>query len=210
MRKKKITKSLTAMIALLMLAGACIGTSLAFLLDTSDDVQNTFEPAKVTTAVKETINGSTKSDVAIRNTGNTDAYIRAAVLVTWQKVDENGNVLVYGEKPTADDYSITWNVDTADDENDDSKPWIKGADGFYYHKSAVAPNGTTDTLIASCTENANKVPNGYRLCVEIIGSGIQAKGVTDDGKAVVVEEWGVTLSNGTSGNITAGPVVSNQ
>ncbi len=197
MKKKKITKSMTAMLLLFVIAGACIGTSLAFITDKADVVQNTMIPGEVTTAVKETFDGITKSDVQIKNTGNTDAYIRAAVVVTWQKVDSEGNVFVYGEKPKETDYILTM---------PDESNWILGSDGFYYHKAPVksedqyAENCYTSVLIEKCELKSGVTPPAdYKLCVEIIASGIQAKGFADNGEAVVVKEWGVTLDS--DGNI---------
>ena len=204
MKKKKITKSMTAMLLLFVIAGACIGTSLAVITDKADVVQNTMIPGEVTTAVKETFNGTTKNNVQIKNTGNTDAYIRAAVFVTWQKV-EGDKVLVYGEAPKAGDYTIDWNVDTIESKEDNENPWLEGSDGFYYHKAPVAPcmctgdkheGCMTGVLIKTCTFDSKPegIPSDYNLCVEIIASGIQAKGFADDGDTpVVVKEWGVTL-----------------
>ena len=221
MKKKNITKSMALLLLTILVAGACIGTTLAYITDGTEAVTNTMTPGTVTTAVKETFDGTTKSNVQIQNTGNTDAYIRAAVIVTWQKVEADGTVLVYGEKPVeGTHYTIDLNVG----EEDEAKGWIKGSDGFYYHKEVVGykeGENLTDALINSCTTKKatadgeteakdvrpENLPADYKLCVEIIGSGIQAKGVADNGKAVVVEEWGVTLSDGTSGNITAVPAV---
>ncbi len=198
MKKKKITRSMTAMLLLFVIAGACIGTSLAFITDKAEDVTNTMIPGRVTTQVvekfEEVDEEYVKSKVQIKNTGNTEAYIRAAVVVTWQKIDEDGNILIYGEAPKANDYTIS--LETG--END---AWIEGADGFYYHKTPVKsveqdPNAcTTGILIESCTlsEDAD-VPEDYNLCVEIIASGIQAKGEVD-GKAVVEKEWFNSVNN---------------
>ncbi len=204
MKKKNITKSMALLLLTILVAGACIGTTLAYITDGTEAVTNTMTPGTVTTAVKETFDGTTKSNVQIQNTGNTDAYIRAAVIVTWQKAvtDETTgktSYLVYGEAPKSTDYTITWwNDEAAGELKNDS--WIKGSDGFYYHKASVAPGATTDTLIAKCELNDNVTPpTDYKLCVEIIGSGIQAKG-TDGTTPVVVKEWltnaGLALSGG--------------
>lgn len=148
---------------LVILALACGGT-VAYLTD-SDRVANEFSPGELTTTVVEKLEGSTKKDVQIQNTGKVDAWIRAEVAITWQ--DEAGNV--YGVAPAAGDYTIELNVA---DEPAASK-WVKGNDGFYYWTSPVAPTGLTDMLITSCTYDKSKAPEGYSLTVEVIGSGVQ-------------------------------------
>lgn len=155
---------------LVVLALVCGGT-VAYLTD-SDRVANEFSPGELTTTVVENLEGSTKKDVQIQNTGKVDAWIRAEVAITWQ--DEAGNV--YGTAPVekntqnpSGDYEIIWSVA---DEPAASK-WVKGNDGFYYWTSPVAPTGLTDMLITSCTYDKTKAPEGYSLTVEVIGSGVQ-------------------------------------
>ncbi|MBE6037804.1 MAG: hypothetical protein E7218_01205 [Anaerofustis stercorihominis] len=192
MKKTKI-KAISLMICLLMVVGVVVGGTVAFLMDASDEVENTFTPSEVTTDVVEDTdsfeNEGIKKDVVIKNTGDTDAFIRAAIVVTWQ--DEQGNV--YGQKPVpGTDYEILLNVDTKDKEDDDNNSWILGNDGFYYHKEAVAGNNdATEVLINSCTSKNTEPDSNYKLCVEILGSGIQS--VPEE---VVENVWGVTVENG--------------
>ena len=62
------------------------------------------DSSKVACLVEETFKNNVKSNVQVKNTGDAAAYLRAAVLVTWQ--DASGNVL--GTAPVAgQDYSIT-------------------------------------------------------------------------------------------------------
>ena len=81
--------------ALLICLIVTVGGSLAYLVASSDKIVNTFAPSEITIEVTEDVSGDVKNDVKIANTGNTEAYIRAAVIVTWQ--DEAGNV--YGAAP---------------------------------------------------------------------------------------------------------------
>ena len=163
-------KSAALLVSLLLLLTVTVGGTIAFLMDSDGPLHNLFTPSKVTTSVDETISGKTKSNVSIKNTGDTDAWIRAAVVITWQ--DKDGNV--YGQAPVAgEDYTITYDLNNG---------WKKSNDGFYYWTSPVAAkNGQTGVLITSCTtENSITVGSGddavtYYLTVEIIGSGIQNK-----------------------------------
>lgn len=194
-KNRRWQKSKAMLVSLLLIIGVTISGTLAYIVADSGPVNNTFTPSEVTTKVVETLNGTTKEEVKIQNTGDTTAYIRAAVVITWQ--DEDGNVL--GEKPVAgEDYTIEY----ATTIEQGAARWIKGADGFYYWTSPVlsddedAFNCHTDVLINSCeAENIKVIVTGedtvtYHLAVEVIGSGIQSVPTT-----VVTEEWGSGVSS---------------
>lgn len=185
-----LLKSKALLASLLLVVGVTVGGTLAYIVAGSGPVENEFTPSKVTTAVFETIEGTTKTDVMIQNTGDTTAYIRAAVVITWQ--DEAGNIL--GEKPVeGQDYTITYSL---------SSGWEKSSDGFYYWTSPVksddedAQNCYTGVLISNCTAKTTKtIGNGadavtYYLAVEIIGSGIQSVPTS-----VVAEAWSSGVSS---------------
>ena len=104
MRLKSKTKLITLLVSLLMIGAATINSTVAFLFTQDGPVVNEFNPSQVRTQVTETISGNVKSDVKIANTGDTTAWIRAAVVVTWQ--DAAGNV--YGQMPTDEDYTIVF------------------------------------------------------------------------------------------------------
>lgn len=195
-RKSKKSILLVSLAAFLILM---IGGTLAYIFAQSDDVNNTFIPGEVTTTVDEEFDGKVKENVSIRNTGNVEAYIRAAVVVTWQ--DEKGNV--HSTVPVAGtDYNISYNLN-----NDNG--WVKSSDGFYYWTEPVKSedeaqdNCNTGILITSCAPIQDKAPEGYALSVEIIASGIQADGVVEiNGVEVpaVVNAWssGVSELDGTT------------
>lgn len=176
-RWKKSTLFIGALLTCMVVT---VGGTVAYLVADSDEVVNKFTPSEVTTEVTEDTTNDVKTDVQIKNTGDTDAYIRAAVVVTWQ--DEKGNV--YGQAPAENDYEISW-------KGIDNGSWRKGPDGFYYHLSPVAGGKNTNVLFTDCevSEDA-EVPIGYYLNVEILGSGIQSVPTS-----VVVDSW----SSGVSG-----------
>lgn len=169
--KKCIQKGLkkpSTLLALFLILSLVCGVTLAYLSVKTNDIKNTFTPSKITTQVEETFDGTTKSDVKIKNTGDTTAWIRAAVVITWQ--DKDGNV--YSQVPVEDtDYSISYDLKNG---------WAKGDDGFYYWTKpvkSVKENSTdcyTGVLISRCTANQT-APDGYTLHVEIVCSGIQYK-----------------------------------
>lgn len=189
-KKKSLfdSKKKTLLVALVLLLCAVVCGTIMFLIDASDDVENVFKPTQVTSSVTEDISGNTKKDVMIQNTGNIDAYIRAAIVVTWQ--DEDG--AIYPKKPVLGvDYYM---------ELDLTKGWKLSKDGFYYYDEAVAPNDMTEILIKECYPFNDRTPEGYSLDVEILGSAIQSvptnavtsswnSGVSsvDDDKLVIIQ-----------------------
>lgn len=170
-------KSLILLASLLLAVCLTVGGTLAFLVATDGPMPNTFTPSQVTTSVTEKTAGGVKSEVKIQNTGDTEAYIRAAIIVTWQ----NDKGEVYGKAPVAgSDYTVTWGSSKWDRET---------TDGFYYYADPVAAGASTEALIASIQPGAACPDSDYKLNVEIIGSGIQSKPTK-----VVVDNWGVTLA----------------
>lgn len=169
-------RSLVLVVSVLALVLAVAGGTLAWLTANSGPVTNTFTPAQVTCTVEETFDGTTKSDVKIKNTSNIDAYIRAYVVVTWK--DAQGNV--YGKPVKDTDYTIEYATGTG---------WDKGSDGYYYYTSPVAANDSlTGVLITKCEPVADKAPAGYDLSVEIIAEAIQSLPTT-----TVTSVWPVTV-----------------
>ena len=173
--KKKVSLLL---VSLVLIAAIAVGSTVAFIATSTEPITNIFNPASVTVDIDETFENGVKSNVKVANTGNTDAFIRAKIVVTWK--DENGNVSA--TRPVKDtDYTMTLN--TTD--------WFRGSDGFYYCRTSVAPDGgSTPVLIEKC-EKTGTPPDGYDLSVEIIASGIQS---TPD--SAVKEAWGMTVANG--------------
>lgn len=179
--RQKATMLLTSLVLLLTLL---IGGTVAFMIATDNSAKNVFMDSTVTCEVQETFSGDKKSDVTIKNTGDTAAYIRAAIVVTWK--DSDGNI--YAGKPVAGtDYEISLN--TSD--------WLLGSDGFYYCKSSVAPDASTAVLINSCLPVSDKTPEGYGLNVEILGSAIQSVPVS-----VVNEKWPAVHVDTSHGELT--------
>lgn len=179
-------KALFALVSVLVLVFAAVGVTVAYLQTQTEPLENQFTPAKVSCKVEETFEDNVKSNVTIQNTGDTDAFIRVAVVATWVQTDENSSVTsVYAQQPVAGtDYTLT----LADDVNE---KWLKDSNGFYYYKDAVQPNEVTAVLIEECKPIEGKAPAGYTLAVEIVASAIQASPET-----VAEEYWHISVENG--------------
>lgn len=182
-RRRRSHKPTLLMMALAIVLGAFVGTTVAYLFTNTDALTNTFNPAKVTVDVPEDFDKNVKDNVKVKNTGDIEAYVRVAVVVTWQ--DDKGNV--HPTAPvTGTDYTVTFPTNTG---------WVKHTDGFYYYTSAVASDKTTGILLTECKPVAGKAPEGYHLSVEILASAIQSEPAS-----AVVEAWGVDPTTLKGGN----------
>ena len=147
---KRINKKVILLaVSLVLILSAAIGGTVAYLIDQTGSITNTFTPANVTPRIDEKFpNQSVKNDVQITNSGDIPAYIRVKVVVTWKKGND-----VYGVAPArGTDY--TWTMP------ENSKWFLKG--GFYYYSEPVA----------------GRAPEGYSLSVDIHAQAIQAEPTT--------------------------------
>ena len=197
--KRYINKKSIIITSVVLLLWVVVGTTLAYVFTETEPVENTFTPSRVSCAVvengKEPVSGSlvnigtSKENVQIKNTGDTDAYIRVAVTVNWVNAD---GTRVWAQKPIQNtDYTITYNLS--------KDGWFYGGDGFYYFSKAVSPdspNNLTDILISNAALMSGvTAPVGtdntkYYLSIEIVASAIQSTPAS-----TVSNQWGVTVSD---------------
>ena len=166
-------KSLTALIALILIICLAVGGTVAFIVTQTQAVKNTFTPSDVTVDIQEEFNGSIKSSITVLNVDDADkedvpCYIRVKLVSNIQ--DNDGNVL--RAAPLGE---ISLNSD-----------WIDGGDGCYYYKNVVEVGQRTSNLLAdgaSITLTDGQV-------VEVLAEGIQAMP-----KQAVIDAWGQTIAN---------------
>ena len=167
--KRNARKSLSAMAALILIICLAVGGTVAFIVTQTQAVKNTFTPADVKVDIQEDFNGRVKKNVNVKNTGDTDAYIRVK-LVTYM-ADSEGN-------PIAENASIPSFVPGSD--------WSYcESDDTYYYGKPVAPNGKTSDLIGN---DGITLKEGQ--VVEVLAEGIQAMP-----KQAVIDAWGQTIAN---------------
>lgn len=188
-RKKAYSKKfLLTLMAALLVGTTAVGSSLAFLVDRTDQLTNTFTPSEVKGEIVETFDKEVKKDVKIKNTGDIPAYVRVTVVPNWvDGVNDERNVAAEVKES---DYAITW--------NDDASGWFKESDGFYYYSRPVLPGFSTDVLIKECKPLVSKTDaSGNQLHFElhVIASLIQA-----EPSEAVEKAWGVNVD--VNGNIT--------
>lgn len=173
--KKSIKKKrLILTLSIVLVLSLAVGGTLAYIAAKTDNVENQFERAYVTCQVNANDNGT----FDVTNTGNVDAYIRAAIVVNW--MDSSGNVR--GIAPASTDYKL--GVNHAD-------WWHDPKLGYYYYKYSVIPTGVTEDLVTSISVN-DTVPSDYELSVEVVAEAIQADGDTDNGAVPAYQDaWGI-------------------
>lgn len=171
----RVNKTFFTLLAIIMAIGAAVGTTVAFLVDQTDKVENTFEYAKVSCEVTEKfdVDKGTKSNVQIKNTGTTDAYIRATYVVNW--LDRDGKIVP--SVPDGYSYELT---------EDPDGNWTKASgDGYFYYLKPVAPETSTPGSLLTCTVTYPPNPE-YTLSVEILATAIQSSPAS-----AVRDAWGI-------------------
>lgn len=163
----------------------------------------------------ESYRGSKKENVVISNTGNTDAYIRAAIIGQW--LDGEGNPVFGFTDYTTQDVALvsSWYEDqfvlpasegrkhgvfaglTGYDSSYDGD-WVLGSDGYYYYPNVVKAGESIpkdDPLFTSYTvlaPPAVKVAGGVRnvyFQLEIATQAISAKKMDGTTWATYTEAW---------------------
>lgn len=181
-------KALLLIASLAVLLTVTVGSTAAWLVSKPAAVENDFVPGKVACQVLEKFGtesgASVKRNVRVKNTGNTDAYIRVLLVFTWK--DDKGNI--FSNKPQeGKDYQIVM---------DDLTDWImqkSDAGVYFYYKKRVAPEEETRNLIESLYQIATVTgpeKGKYKLSVDILADAVQA-----DPPEAVADSWGVDVEN---------------
>ena len=151
--RRKWNKLFLVTLSLVLLLGVVGGSTLAYLAASSEPVSNSFTPGRV---------ACSESGGYITNTGNVDAYIRAAVVVNWV----NGAGEICGLAPSYTVYAKTG--------------WTKGSDGYFYYNSRVASGDAAGTPYGTIDVNGSE-PEGFTRVVQVIAEAIQADGMGASG-----------------------------
>lgn len=168
---------------LLLLAPAAGGT-VAWLSARTDAVTNTFLPSKVSCEVEEGFDGTTKTHVNVKNTGDTDAYIRVR-LVSY-RTNEKGQHI--GGVAALPKFALGEN-------------WVL-LDGFYYYTLPVAPGAAPAANLAADSITLTgeyKDADGGRQAIDVMAEAIQSVPPEAMGQA-----WGVSITPGSVTKYTAG------
>lgn len=168
----KARKTATLLVAIVLLLGVAVGTTVAYLIDRTTPIENKFEYAKTDVTVEETLTGTEKSNVQVKNNSNIPVYIRATYVVNW--VDKDGNIVT--SVPTGYGYELTENP---------GGMWVKGKGDYFYYKEAVPAGGKTEGSLLTCEVTYPANPE-YTLNVEILATAIQSEPAN-----AIFDAWGV-------------------
>lgn len=177
-RTPKARKTATLLVAIVLLLGVAVGTTVAYLITNTGSVVNKFEYAKTNVTVDEKFDGAKKENVQVRNAGNIPVYVRATYVVNWVK---DGKIVA----SVPADYKYGLTVYTQG--KDKNSRWVKGTDGYYYYLDPVQPNKSTEGSLLTCTVTYPANPE-YTLSVEILATAIQSEPAT-----AVEGAWGVEV-----------------
>ncbi len=144
--------------AIAVLLVGMIGGTVAYLIATTEPVQNTFTPAGSGIEINETFDQVTKTNVTVTNQSDYPVYIRATYVAYWVS-DTDGSIL--GEAPTL----------TGSGVNTDN--WtFRSEDGYWYYNQIVAASATTSNFINEFSASAKE---GYHLVIDVIAESVQAE-----------------------------------
>ena len=175
-RKKHHTGRLTAMvIATALLLALAISGTVAWLTTKGAPITNTFNPSKVACEVTESFNGTVKSSVNVKNTGDIDAYIRVK-LVTYRTNVQGQHI---GGTATLPNFTLGAN-------------WVEFGDYYYYTLPVAAGKTPATNLTDSMTLTAEYTDaDGGHQSIDVMAEAIQSVPAKAVGEA-----WGVTISEG--------------
>lgn len=120
-----------------------------------------------------------KTDLAIKNNGLADAYIRVALTGAWVVKETNiggdGTVNLIVSDWKTDDGEFKWsNDDPPTTGVTNSNSWRLGNDGYYYYMELVKPGETIKPLFESYKLTAPAPTGGAFLAFTILAQGVYA------------------------------------
>lgn len=178
-RKGRFNARLTAIVlATVALLALAIGGTVAWLNAKTDPVVNSFSYGKITTEIEEKFENNVKENVAAKNTGTADAFIRIK-LVSYRT---NGEGQRIGGAAPLQSFTL-------------GKNWVKYGD-YYYYTLPVAPNYSTGILVDRIElMTYNDADGGYQS-IDVMAEAIQSTPVQ-----AVKDAWGDGFGIDTNGNL---------
>ena len=177
-RRYRGKRPVMLILALALIAAMAIGGTIAYLTTKTGGTVNTFTPSKVSCTVEETFDSANgvKSNVNVKNTGDTTAYIRVK-LVSYRANADNQHI--GGEAPLP---SFTLGAN-----------WVKYGDYYYCTLPVEAEGKPTTNLTDSMTLTSSYADaDGGKQVIEVMAEAIQSEPARAVGQA-----WGVSISPGS-------------
>lgn len=161
-------KPLILAISIVLLVCVGVGATWAYFAMSATPVINTFQSGSVGAEVVEQVNGSAKTSITVKNTGESPVYVRVRLVSYFE--DAYGNVL----PQSSQDVSFT-----------PGENWTQIGE-YYYHRLPIAAGTSTTNLLGTSVSMASG------QVIEVLADTVQAA------PAQAVEEtWGISPSSFT-------------
>lgn len=157
MKNMKIKSMLLLALVAMLLLGS-VGGTVAFLVTSTNSVENVFTPANLDTDIVEVVEGNVKKSITVKNNGNVPVYVRVAI-IGYYVDDKTGNIVAPWDGTP--DYDKTY--------------WTLESDGFYYYKRILQPNESTANLLNNSITSDTK--DGAHLVITVMHQSIQSEGM---------------------------------
>lgn len=151
-RRKLLAVAFSLALAALLFTNA----SMALLKMNTGSVENTFTKGSVGAEIKETVSNNAKTDIRVKNTGDSPVYVRVRLVSYW--LNEDGTVAAKASPAISFSPDDSWTKDGA----------------YYYHKTPVGGGSQTDNLIASGSSIQMKTEDGCKQVIEVLAEVVQA------------------------------------
>ena len=179
--RTKYRKSGVLIVSLILLLTLAVGGTVAYLMDATDLLVNTFKPTEADIEIEEEFDDNVKSVVTVVNKKDFPVFVRATFAIYW--TDTKG-VIVEPNTCKHSDVVV-------------AEPWVEypAGSGIYYYPYELPVGEETTNLLADPIR-VEIMPEGveYNLVVEVISEAIQAMP-----REAVKEAWGVTMPMSTGG-----------
>lgn len=181
--KHRRNKSGILIISLVLLFAVLAGGTVAYLLDYTSKVTNTFTPASVAVEIEENFENNVKEKVYIHNNSDVQVYVRVTLAEYWKNAA--GEIVPPPAEPQFD--WGAWKTATDPD-------WIEVGNIYYYKDPLDAESASyfTDDTSVLIERVTVELPDGYKFYLDVHAEAIQAAP-----DSVVGQAWtDVTVVNG--------------
>lgn len=194
-RRKKLNMFFVALVLLFL---GAVGGTMAFLLDTTSRVENTFTPAEVKISINETVENNTKSGIYFTNSDDSKSvpvYIRATLAVYWTDTFDATDDGVDNPTEHIVPKPVDPNVGVTVGEVLTKNGWFQVGD-IYYYAFPVAPGDKTKDML---TQTTVSIPADSTLKCYI---DVRAEAIQAEPKTAVETAW-KDVQVGSDGRLSA-------
>lgn len=185
-RKNRKVAMTTVIVSLILVLTLSVGGTIAYLTANTDTVVNEFTPSTVACEVTEEFDGTYKSNICVKNTGDTDVYVRLK-LVCYRVNDEGERIGGEADYELPDDANL----------GDGWRPELLFDDyGFrteyFYNTIPVKPGKSTAPLYTTgIILQEYEDADGGKLAIDVIAEAIQSEPAS-----AVYDAWGIDMTKG--------------